>query len=52
MYGSKMGYFLAPEEMPDRPLAHSTDCPEELVHPCRSMLSRHPEMHYETIELC
>ena len=28
------------------------DCPEELVHPSRSMLCRHPELHYEIIEFC
>ena len=28
------------------------DCPKELVHPSRSMLSRHPKMHYEIIEFC
>ena len=28
------------------------DCPEELVHPSRSMLCRHCEMHYQIIESC
>ena len=26
--------------------------PDELVHPSRSMLCRHPEMHYEIIKFC
>ena len=28
------------------------ECPEEMVHPSRSMLCRHPKMHYEIIEFC
>ena len=28
------------------------DCREELVYPSRSMLCRHPELHYEIIEFC
>ena len=28
------------------------DCLEELVHPSRSMLCGHPELHYEIIEFC
>ena len=28
------------------------DCPEEVVHPLRSMLCRLPEMRYQIIEFC